>query len=148
MAFTEPVARSASALLVERHPAVRALLHGVLEDATMAELCIHSVASAHEADRYINGCRIALVDIDFDAPSAVHLLGRLEPDCWKLAVTLRQDSEWLARAFDVGAHGMLVKHESYEQQVERLQFIVRGHGSQGASAPGISVPGAVKFRSL
>jgi len=114
------------ALLVESSAATRLMMQRVLNAALLEPIEVQLAVTARGAPEDLSGFRLALVDIDLVNHEALKLLCRLPCACWRVATTLNDDDDRLVQALRVGVHGVLLRQDRYERQVEGLQRILRG----------------------
>ena len=120
-----------SVLLVDDHPMVRAGMKALLETTDRLEV-VGEATSGEEAVEKARTLRPDIVIMDLAMPGmggvqATRQITELGLGSKVLVVTVHDEDEYLASAFDAGAAGFLNKSTADTDLIGAVQAIARGH---------------------
>lgn len=117
-------------LIVDDHPVVRRGLCTMLEGETWVEEVVEA-ATVADAVREAVTCRVHVVAMDVTLPDgdgidATRRIMRACPEARILVLTMADDADTVARAFDAGARGYLLKDTDPEMVIDALRTVAAG----------------------
>ncbi|MEP7299414.1 MAG: response regulator transcription factor, partial [Burkholderiales bacterium] len=112
-------------LLLEDLPEIRAWLK-VLVKGVFPDSQIHEAARVHDALELVTAVKFDLALCDLGLPDGsgvdvVAALGKSQPECQSVVVTIHDDDDHLFPALQAGAFGYLLKEQARELIAEQLK---------------------------